>query len=42
MADAKVGGKVTVHYKMYAVSVEDKSAPAKKGDAKKTDAKKKQ
>jgi uncharacterized cupredoxin-like copper-binding protein len=33
--DAKVGGKVTVHYKMYAISVESKDAAAKKTDSKK-------
>jgi hypothetical protein len=33
--DAKVGGKVTVHYKMYGVSVESKDAAAKKSDTKK-------
>jgi hypothetical protein len=36
-ADVKVGDKVTIHYKMYAVSVESKGAavPAKSGSKKK-------
>ena len=33
--DAKVGGKVTVHYKMYAISVEAKDAADKKTTTKK-------
>jgi hypothetical protein len=33
--DVKVGDKVTVHYKMYAVSVEAKAAPAAKAAKKK-------
>ncbi len=33
--DVKVGAKVTVHYKMYAVDVEAKAAAAEKGGKKK-------
>ena len=33
--DVKVGSKVTVHYKMYAVDVEGKAAPAAKPATKK-------